>query len=196
MTSSRRQATADRLLTVAADLFYRDGIHATGIDRIVAEAGLTKPTFYTHFPSKSDLVTAVLSFRSKRWQAAVSAHVEKYPANPRRQILAVFDFIEEFVGDSGFRGCALVNGSVELAHRSDPGRAVASRNKAWNRDLLEECARRARLRKPRALASSLVLLIEGAISSAYVEGNSHAGKEARAAARQLITAHSPRTKNS
>ena len=189
MPGSRRQATRERLTRVAADLFYRRGIQATGIDRIVSEAGLTKPTFYNHFPSKSDLIVSVLDLRSKSWQEALTARIARFSKDPRRQLLAIFDFLQDFLAEPGFRGCALVNGAVELPTASDPGKAVARRNKQWNRRLAEDLARNARMRDSKGLAAGLVLLMEGAISSAYVEGNGSAGKQARMAAKKLIQAH-------
>ncbi len=59
-TPSGASAARERLLRTASDLFYREGIHAVGVDRIVAEAGVTRATFYRHFPSKEDLVEAYL----------------------------------------------------------------------------------------------------------------------------------------
>ncbi len=97
--------------------------------------------------------------------------------------MAVFDFLEEFIGARNFRGCALVNASVEVLNPSDAGRKIASRNKRQNRERL---AREAALPKPRALASALSLLFEGAIVQAYVESDPTAGREARRAAEQLI----------
>ena len=64
----------DRILRTAHDLFYRDGIRATGIDRVIAESGVAKLTFYRHFPSKNDLIRAYLDYRHQRWRANASAN--------------------------------------------------------------------------------------------------------------------------
>lgn len=192
MKQGTKPSSRTRLLQAAADLFYRQGIHATGVDAVVARAGLTKPTLYKHFRSKEELVAAVMEFRGARWCAAVDAHVEATRGGPERRLMAVFRFLEEFIADSGFRGCALVNAAVELPRPEDPGRDIARANKGWNRSRLEELARDAGVRQPRVLACSLTLLLEGAISSAYVEGNDAAGKQARKAAEQLIHAHRQR----
>ncbi len=178
-------ASRQRLIETAAGLFYRRGIQRTSIDEIVAEAGLTKPTLYRHFRSKDELVAAVVEFRSMNWARAIEERVAA-ARTPKRRLMAVFDFLEEFIGARNFRGCALVNASVEVLNPSDAGRKIASRNKQQNRERLEQLAREAGLPKPRALASALSLLFEGAIVQAYVESDPTAGREARRAAEQLI----------
>ena len=178
-------ASRQRLIETAATLFYRRGIQRTSIDEVVAEAGLTKPTLYRHFRSKDELVAAVVEFRSMNWARAIEERVAA-ARTPKRRLMAVFDFLEEFIGARNFRGCALVNASVEVLNPSDAGRKIASRNKQQNRERLEQLAREAGLPKPRALASALSLLFEGAIVQAYVESDPTAGREARRAAEQLI----------
>jgi AcrR family transcriptional regulator len=189
MAPSTKRPSRQRLLEAAADLFYHQGIRATGVDAVVAAAGLTKPTLYQHFASKEELVAAVMEYRSAHWRSAVNARVEATRGGPRQRLLAVFRFLEDFIADGGFRGCALVNAAVELPREEDPGRAIARDNKGWNRRRLEELARDAGAMQPRSLACSLVLLVEGAIASAYVEGNQAAGRQARKAAELLLQAH-------
>ncbi len=178
-------ASHQRLIETAATLFYRRGIQRTSIVEVVAEAGLTMPTLYRHFRSKDELVAAVVEFRSMNWARAIEERVAA-ARTPKRRLMAVFDFLEEFIGARNFRGCALVNASVEVLNPSDAGRKIASRNKRQNRERLELLARAAGLPKPRALASALSLLFEGAIVQAYVESDPTAGREARRAAEQLI----------
>ena len=189
MTPSGRESSRERLLEAAAYLFYLQGIRATSVDAVVAAAGLTKPTLYQHFASKDELVAAVMELRSARWREALDARIHAARGGPQSRLLAVFRFLEEFIADGGFRGCALVNAAVEIPRAEDPARAVACANKGRNRSRLEELARDAGAAQPRALACSLALLMEGAIASAYVEGNVAAGKQAYRAAEQLLRAH-------
>ena len=107
------------------------------------------------------------------------------------KLLAVFDFLEDFIGAGNFRGCALVNASVEVISPSHPGRQIAARNKQDNRERIARLAREAGLRNPKSLAASLALLFEGAIVQAYVESDRNAGRQARQAAESLIRAHTP-----
>jgi AcrR family transcriptional regulator len=174
-----------RLIESAATLFYERGIQRTSMDDVVAEAGLTKPTLYRHFRSKDELVATVVEFRSANWARAIEVRIAK-ASTPNRRLMAVFDFLEEFIASRNFRGCALVNVSIEVLNPSDPGRKIVCRNKRDNRARLEHLARDAGLPRPRALASALSILFEGAIVRAYVEADATAGREARRAAKQLI----------
>lgn len=189
VVSPRKPSSSrDRLTQAAAALFYQHGIHRTSVDTVVEEAGLTKPTFYKHFKSKDELVVAVVELRSENWRSAIEERVDA-ATTPRRRLIAVFEFLEDFVSGKTFRGCALVNASVEILSPSDPGREIARRNKQENRRRLERLATEAELTEPATLASALSLLFEGAIVTAYVERDRGAGRAARKIAERLIRNH-------
>ncbi len=107
----------DRLLHTAHALFYRDGIRATGIDRVIAESGVTKVTFYRHFPSKNDLICAYLEYRHTGWMAwfgdALQRHAHALPAGTDRT-RALAPALAEWLGSERFRGCAFINSVSEL----------------------------------------------------------------------------------
>ncbi len=191
LSDPTREPSRDRLIRAAAGLFHERGIRATGVDRVVEAAGLTKPTLYQHFASKEDLVVAVIEYRSANWRQGLDDQVGA-ATTPQRKLLAVFDFLEDFIGDPGFRGCALVNAAVEIPSPASPGRDAVRRNKRDNRELMARLAREAGLKRPKELAAALSLLFEGAIVTAYVEGDRSAGRQARRAAQRLISAHSSR----
>lgn len=188
LSSKRRRgslSSRDRLIQSAATLFYESGIHQTSVDAVVAHAGLTKPTLYAHFPSKDDLIEAVAEYRDKNWHAAIEARVTE-AQTPAGKLLAVFEFLEDFIEDSGFRGCALVNLAVEIHNPVGPGKGAARSNKQKNRARIKRLVREAGLMESAALASALSLLFEGAIVTAYVEGDAGVGRTARQAAEHLI----------
>src|SRR6478735_4858575 len=106
----------EKLLDSASDLFYEDGIAATGVDDVVRAAGVSKPTLYAHFGSKAELVAAVLARR----HAARAGELEALEGGP----LAVFGWLADFYARDGARGCAFVNAAAELAH-GGPGRDAA-----------------------------------------------------------------------
>lgn len=109
----------DRILGTAHDLFYRDGIRATGIDRLIAESGVTKVTFYRHFPSKNALVRAFLDLRHARWMAwfvdALGRRGADTPAADGSGLLLLADVLQEWTEMPVFRGCAFINTVVEIA---------------------------------------------------------------------------------
>ncbi|XHS79967.1 TetR/AcrR family transcriptional regulator [Burkholderiaceae bacterium UC74_6] len=105
----------ERILSAALDLFYRDGIRATGVDRLIAESGVAKLTFYRHFPSKEALVLAFLEQRHERWMAWFSEALERLGSKKPRDLRALADVLAEWFEREEFRGCAFINTTVEVA---------------------------------------------------------------------------------
>ena len=172
----------DKLLGAASELFYADGIAATGVDDVVRAAGVSKPTLYAHFGSKAELVAAVL----ERRHAVRAAELEALDGGP----LAIFGWLADFYVRDGARGCAFVNAAAELAH-GGPGRAAAAREKAWLRSELARRARAEGLDDPDGLASRLGLLIDGVAARVVVDGHKAAARavaDAASAARTLCEA--------
>lgn len=101
----------ERILRTAHDLFYRDGIRATGIDRVIAESGVAKLTFYRHFPRKNDLIRTYLAHRHERWMAWFREALKRHGANAQ----AIAPAVGEWLRDPGYRGCAFINTVIELA---------------------------------------------------------------------------------
>lgn len=161
---------ADRIRSSARDLFYHQGIRAVGVDAIVAEAGVTKPSLYRSFASKDELAATYLRDYElefwRRFDAAAVAH----PDDPRAQILAYFTGLAERTGLPGYRGCGLTNACVEYPESDHPARQVAVANKRKVRERLVDLARRMGARDPEALGDGLQLLLEGAYVSSQMLG--------------------------
>jgi len=100
----------ERILLTAHDLFYQEGIRATGIDRVIAQAGVTKVTFYRHFSSKNDLILEFLEYRHLRWMTWFVDALQRHGQNVQALTLA----LAEWFTDSNFRGCAFINSVLEL----------------------------------------------------------------------------------
>jgi AcrR family transcriptional regulator len=177
MISGAREA----LLDSAGRLFYDDGITATGIDSVVRTAGVTKPTLYAHFRSKSELVAAVLQRRHDGRRAELEALLDPLPA--AEHPLAVLDWLQDFYAERGERGCGFLNAAAELTDRDATARAVVQAEKAWLRDLLTAGCAAAGCRNPALVGSQLLLLIDGVAGRAVVSGRA-AAQEAAAEARQ------------
>ena len=180
---------ADRILENAARLFYRDGVRAVGVDEIVARAGTTKPSLYRAFGSKDGLVAAYLEGQAEGFWAWFDAAVAAHPDDPRAQILACFDALGGRTARKGHRGCGLTNAIVEHPEQTHAGRLVAIGHKEALRRRLREMTRAMDARKPKKLADSLLLLIEGAFVSSQIFGPDGPAAAARGAAEALIEAH-------
>lgn len=156
----------DRILRAAHDLFYGEGIRATGIDRVIAESGVTKVTFYRHFPSKNDLVLAYLDLRHARWLAWFEAALARHGGADRGAATLAPALGEWFRGEAlgDFRGCAFLNGVGEIGGALPEVVEVTRRHKADMADAIAAVLPPSRQRKKSAAALSLA--IDGAIVQA------------------------------
>ena len=184
MASGRR----DHLVDTALRLFSRHGFHATGIDRIIAEAGVAKMTLYNHFKSKDELILAALRLRDERFRNAFMRAVEARARAPRDRLLAMFDALDGWINEPGYTGCTFINVSAEFADRDNPIHAAAAESKRLVLGYARSLCAAAGAPDPDALADGLCLLLEGAIVMAHVNGRLDAARRARRAAAVLIDA--------
>ena len=180
---------ADRILHTASELFYREGARAIGVDEIVARAGATKPSLYRAFESKDQLIAAYLEGQRKHSLAYFDAAVAAHPGDPRAQLLAFFEALAQRALKPAYRGCGLTNAAVEYPDPKHPGRLVAVAHKEEVRERLREMTRAMGARKPKRLADSLLLLIEGVYASSQLFGPDGPAGAATGAAEALIDAH-------
>lgn len=178
----------DRILDVADDLFYGRGLHAVGIDEIVARSGTAKTTLYAHFPSKDELIASYLRRRSENWRHHMGEELARREVSPADRIDAVFEVLAEGCAMPGFRGCPFINATAEYPDPAHPGRIVADDHRKWVRELLTELARDAGAPDPDALAGRLVLLYDAAMVGAQFDPGGSAPAFAREAARTLVDA--------
>jgi AcrR family transcriptional regulator len=184
--AATRSPARERLLAAADELFHREGINNVGIDRVLAHAGVAKASLYAHFRSKEELVRAYLDARQQARRARILRHVGQR-RSPRERLLAVFDALAEGAQRPDFRGCTLAMASAELP-ASDAAREVREDYRAWLRALLLGLCKEAGARKPAALAGQLLLLVDGALASAQMDGSSHPVQTARSIAAALLDA--------
>jgi AcrR family transcriptional regulator len=178
----------ERVLRTASKLFYAEGIRAVGVDRIAAEAGVSKMTLYRHYPTKDELVVAVLEARDAPARNLLHAASEHAADTARDRLLACFAMLGPWFGSRGFRGCPFMNASLELADPAHPARAVAERHKAATRDQFAALARELEVADPDALADQLALVFDGAIAQAQMRDAAGAATAALAAATALLDA--------
>src|SRR6476661_10625316 len=187
--AGRRGRARQQLLEAAARRFYADGVAATGIDTITAEAGVAKMSLYNNFASKADLVQAYLEARHEEWLGLYRRRLDQADG-PREGVLAVFDAYADHAEQAyehGFRGCGLLNAAAELP-AGDPGRTVVRQHKEEVEALL--AGHLAELPGPSGqaapLARHLAFLLEGSMVRAGLEGDDRCVREAREIAACLL----------
>ncbi len=157
----------ERILLTAHDLFYRDGIRATGIDKVIAESAVSKVTFYRHFPSKNDLVLAFLAYRHQRWIAWFSDALQRHGAKPGAGLQSLVATLEEWFNNPVFRGCAFINITAELGD-AVPGVLMICRS--HKQDMLEIIAGLLPESEDQmVLANAVAVAVDGAIVKAQLE---------------------------
>jgi AcrR family transcriptional regulator len=182
-TRTRKVGARDRLVAAAERLFYSEGIHAVGVDRLCAEAEVSKRSLYQHFSGKDEVVTAMLQAQA----AKSAAQLEPDGGSPRERILAVFDALDQAADSPDFRGCPFLGAATELKDRDHPAVRVACEQKAALTEYFAEALRAAGLRDPGLLALQLTLIFDGASAYSMVRGGSTPAT--RQAVETLLSAH-------
>jgi len=182
------RSARQRIFRTAAELFYREGIRAVGVETIAAEASTTKMTLYRNFPSKDVLVAEWLRAHDASFWQGWDAMLQRHPDDARRQLGAAFELLARHCSDPRARGCPMANAAVEITRRSHPARKVIEAHKAKLRARLAELCNRAGASQPADLADQLFLLMEGAQVSVILGVRSPANNAGRAAD-ALIRAH-------
>jgi AcrR family transcriptional regulator len=189
MSTARLEGSArDRLLAAATELFYKEGVHTVGIDRVIERAGVAKASLYSTFGSKEELVRAYLAGRAEARQRRISDRIARHD-DPRDRILGIFDLLGEQVAAPTYRGCAFINASAEGPRGETKVTRACSDSRLWLRNLFTELARDAGAVDPVALGRRLVLLYDGATIGASMDHDPGAAGEARALAAELLGQH-------
>lgn len=187
---------ADRLLAVAARLFCREGIHATGVDRILAEAGVAKATLYRNFGSKENLITAVLRYEGEQWRRWFFDVLDARQVSGRDALIAMFEVLAEWFRMDTYYGCAFIN-AVGEHDKTDPAvRDLALEHKYAILDRIRAEAVTAGALDPDTLTHWMALLIDGAIVTAMITRDAACAAVAQDAARVLIDQACRRTQAS
>jgi AcrR family transcriptional regulator len=160
----------DKVFAVAADLFYRKGIHVVGVDEIVKAAGVAKISLYRNFASKDELIVAYLRDRGANFLQQWDAAFDVYRDDPRAQLRAILHYVAERTTQAGYRGCPFINFCGEFANPDHPGREVVREVKEGLRQRFLELAQRLGAAQPQPLADGFLLLVEGAYAISQTRG--------------------------
>jgi AcrR family transcriptional regulator len=183
----RPNGPEERVLGVADRLFYEQGYVRTGVNQIIAEAGVAKASFYQHFPSKEHLALAYLDKRHREWFDNLRNFVET-ESNPKKRISHLFDFLETWLAAVSFRGCAFLNMASEFPPATGPTvRARIARHKAELRAYVRRLVAQARGSSAKGIADAVLVLFEGAIIETQVTADLWPIAAARTASARLLS---------
>ncbi|WP_051013613.1 TetR/AcrR family transcriptional regulator [Pararhodospirillum photometricum] len=184
-----QQKPRERLVETALRLFFRDGFHATGVDRILAEAGVAKMTLYRHFRSKDDLILAAMERYRNEIAGWLDSIFDLAGASSEERILALFDRLHDWYTGRAlpglpFRGCLLVNASIEFAHPSHPVHKAAAAHVASLEGVIDTAVRAAGLSED--LTERLGLVVIGSLVSAQMYRDPQVFDRGKDAARRML----------
>lgn len=184
-----RPTKRDELVQKALQAFYRNGFHATGMDMLVAETGISKTSMYKHFRTKEDLILAVLRLRDEHFRNWLYRRMEELADTPRQQLIAMFDALEEWFAEPGYKGCMFIKASSEYQDASHPIHMQSADHKRMLERHIAELVEKAGLADSGRLARQLLLLKEGAIVTAHLGHTDEPAQDAKAAASALVNTH-------
>jgi AcrR family transcriptional regulator len=173
----------DRLLDAADRLFYREGVRAVGIDRVLAEADAAKASLYQHFGCKDQLVASYLERKTGDARVQIEAYLADTP--PSQRALRFFDWVVDWTESKDFRGCPLQHTVSELTDAAHPARAIAHAQREWFKARLFEWSTAAGVKDAKAIARALIVLFDGAVAGSEVDGPQRA-RDARWMAKKLL----------
>lgn len=179
----------ERIVEAADRLFYSRGIGRVGMDAVRDEAGVSLKAIYREFPSKEDLVLAVLARRHDLWANGVEGAVAGID-DPRERMLAVYDYLAQWFDEADFRGCGFINAFGELGGSSARVAELVREHKQSFQRYVDRLVADAGW--PAAVGPQLAILAEGAQTTAAISGDAAAAAIAREAAATLIAANASR----
>ena len=184
------KSARDRLVEAAGHIFYRDGFHTVGLDRILDEVGVTKTTFYNHFESKEGLILEVLNTHDRWWRDEFRRLLRKHGGDdPGDQLRAVPDVLQEMFSSDEFNGCIFVNVAAEFPIQHDPVHQAARAHKHEMELILRDVALQARATDPVALAQQLSMIMEGAYVTRQVSQRPDTAEIARRLVAMIVERH-------
>jgi AcrR family transcriptional regulator len=176
MKTTERGSARERLLTAADKLFYAEGVHVVGVDRIVEQAGVTKASLYNTFGSKDELVRAYLEQHMRRRQERI-ARILTANDTPRERIVAIFAEVEGLLAGSQFRGCRFISAAAE-ARPGDASEVMAAKYRTWLLTLFTDLAKAAGAIDAKQLGRRLLLLYDGGAVAARMDPDRDAAARA------------------
>lgn len=191
MTIPPRSEARERLLSTASGLFYREGIRAVGVERIFADAPVTRSTFYRHFPSKEHLVLAYLRGVDARTRAEIQTTIETAPS-PAEALRAIGAAVADGLSTPEFRGCAFLNAAAEFPDPDDPIRQVVLDHRVWYVTMLtglfaQVFGSSPRRGKPEHAAQHFVMMRDGVMTGAHIDGVGNVGAAFQRGVEGLLT---------
>ena len=175
-----------RIVTAASELFRNNGVRPTGINAVIAHAGVAKATFYAHFQSKDDLIRYWLESPAARWFDQVRSEIELRTAAPAERLTTFFDVLGEWLMEDDYRGCPFLNTATEFRNADHAFTQELADLTKEIEDYFRRAAAEAGFADPESVAQQVFLLVPGTITTATARASAEPARVARAAAERVL----------
>ncbi|MBL4601905.1 MAG: TetR/AcrR family transcriptional regulator [Emcibacteraceae bacterium] len=174
------------LIEKALKAFYAGGFQAVGMDRLAKETGISKTSMYKHFKTKEDLILEVLNLRDENYRSWFVRRIEALASTPVERLLAMFDALDEWFHEETYLSCMFIRASCEYPQSSNPIHKISAKHLRLLQAYVIGLAEQAGVKNPGDLARQLMLLNEGAIVLAHIQGPDDVARNAKETAQILI----------
>lgn len=181
--------TREKILLVADNLFYKEGIRAVGVDTIIAESEVAKTTLYRYFPSKDDLVVAYLERRNQLFWDLLEEKLKQQLDSPQQQLLAIFNWIDSLLNSDDNYGCPFLMVASEFPELNYPGHQIATAHKQKMRSRMKELIESAGIEQAEELSAALLMLVDGAFAERRLFHQGKNGISLEQAAKMMINSY-------
>jgi AcrR family transcriptional regulator len=185
----------DEIVRTAYEIFYQHGFHATGVDRLLADSGISKRTLYKHFRSKEDLIVAAITYYQDKLFGALPGQLRKFASDPHGQLLAIFELRREAFERGDFTGCFAINAKVEFDGKHAGVETACVRYSRDLEGLMRELCEQAGYVDAERIARQLTVLLEGTIIYAQIHRDPSVAVTARDTAAAILAAAGKRQRS-
>lgn len=174
------------IIKISYEIFYKEGFHATGVDKILSDSGISKRTLYKYFRSKEELISEVVQYYQKTLFATVLEILNKKTKDPKKQILGLFDIKKAEFKNGNFKGCFAINAKLEFQEKNKSIEDSCKIFYSLLEEYIESLCKKAKLKNPKKLARKIVILFDGAIVLGQIHQDHSTMETAKEIAQELI----------
>lgn len=188
MSQNETMSARERIIQTAVRLFNSNGIHTTGIDKLIVESAVAKKTFYNHFPSKNDLIVEYFAQKDLAWFAMLKKHTGDPKLAPADRLLGIFDGLKEWFSKPDFYGCPFIRGLADFSQLDSSHEVVSCLEKHFSetQDVVGELVKKVDAKQAKVLLPQIMSLISGSIVVAQATSNPQIADLNKAIAKKLL----------
>lgn len=169
----------DEIIARAYDVFYKQGFHATGVDTVLADSGISKRTLYKYFRTKEELIAAIVTHYQKVLFSTFPAEMAKRSSNPKQQILSMFDIEREAFEANNYNGCLAINAALEFQGKDGTIESGCSSIYVKLEEFIAELCTQAKYKNAKVLANQIIIILAGAIVLSQMHRDPNAMRNAK-----------------